>query len=165
MTKKVFVSIIVICIFFLTGCSNDATNNSGNTGLPSTDEQIKNCSRSAEGTDGVTAKSEYNIYHIGSYITRIHSIVEVNTNSKVRLNEERLAYEKAFSVYDSLDYYDYNITVNGNTLRIESTIDYKNIDIDKLLKIEGESNNIIRNGRAVLAEWEALAKKTGVTCS
>ena len=53
---------------------------------------------------------------------------------------------------------------DGNSVTYTATISYDKININKLLQIEGEEDNIIKNGQAKLSLWLELASKVGTVC-
>ena len=52
----------------------------------------------------------------------------------------------------------------SNSVLNETTINYDEIDIKKLLDIEGEEDNIIEDGKAKVDLYIALLKRFGGTC-
>lgn len=167
--KSLLLIVLLCCFFFVTGCTekenkttDPVVNPDGTVNI--TDESVLKCTRKAEAMDGVTADLSYQVYYIGSYVTTVHSIEKVTSDDTTVLAEYETAYRKAFSVYDGLDHFKNTISKNGNSVMSETIIDYENIDTDKLLEIEGEEDNVIKNGRVKLSDWQAFAKKLGVTC-
>ena len=75
------------------------------------------------------------------------------------------AYKKIQQNYDGLEYYDANVERKETTVTSNITINYDKININALLAIEGEEDNIIKNGKAKVSKWLELAEKFGTTCT
>lgn len=171
--KYIGACLLVLGVFLLTGCGNDNVEIEDGvnpeTGvrhnIPDTTERLLECTRHAIGEGDFTLTTEFRIYYVGSFITRMITTRILETEDSERLARERLHYENLFSVYENLAYHDTTVSQRGNTVTFETIIDYSNIDTDHLLAIEGADNNIIQNGRAVLADWRELARRAGISCN
>ena len=171
MRKKYIMAILIVGVFLLTGCRSEVEEDNGinpDTGIrhniPDTSEQVLECTRDAIGDGDLTVTTNFRVYYVGSFITRMITTRIIETTDSSRLAQEKAHYQTLFSVYDNLAYHDTVLREERNKVIFETTIDYTNINTDHLLAIEGETNNIIRNGRAVLADWRDLARRAGVSC-
>ena len=101
--------------------------------------------------------------------TLFDNIIEPNRR-KVTLDDSSMldtyeeAYKKVHSYYEGLDYYDTSVVRNNNTVTSTININYDEIDIDKLISIEGEEDNIFTNKVPSVSKWLALGKKFGIKC-
>ena len=57
-----------------------------------------------------------------------------------------------------------NILIPVYSIISDTIINYAKIDIKKLLEIEGEEDNVVKDGKVKLADWLSFAEKYGVTC-
>ena len=48
-----------------------------------------------------------------------------------------------FSYYKDIDYYDNKVEQNGNTVSSTTVVDYKKVDINKIIEIEGKDDKIV----------------------
>lgn len=166
MKRKINLFLILsISIFLITGCSADENKieSSGekvNTGIM----QHKHCTREATAGDGIEVELSYDLYYTGEDLNILHSIEKVTTEKSADLDTYEEAYKKIQANYDGLKYYDAKVERAENSVTSDITINYDQINIKKLLEIEGEEDNIIENGKAKVDAWLTLAKKFGTTC-
>lgn len=150
MKKKCkIVLLIIIAIFTVTGCGSK--------------EKVINCKRNATATD-IKANLKYKVYYKGKYVTKISSTEKISSDKKEKLDEYENAYKSIFKAYDGLKYYDNKVIRDKNSVTSKTIINYEKIDTNKLIEIEGEEDNVIKNGKVKLTTWMSFAKKLGTTC-
>ena len=163
--KKISIIFITLAfILLITGCDDENEVVSNGKTVNTANMEHKHCTRSASGTDGVTTELSYELYYTGDKLNILESTEKVIATKDSDLDTYQQAYEKIDSYYEGLEYYDQVVTRDENSVTNEITINYDKINMKKLLKIEGEEDNIIKDGKAKLDTWLSLAKKLGTTC-
>lgn len=154
--KKIVVSsfLLLMITFLLSGCV---------TGNVASADGKKICSRKGEVTNG-TSVMNYEIYYEEDYVTILHSVEKVTSEDSSVLDTYEEAYKNIFKQYEGLKYYDNTVTRDENSIISDTIINYAKIDIKKLLEIEGEEDNVVKDGKVKLADWLSFAEKYGVTC-
>lgn len=123
----------------------------------------KHCTR--EGTiENGEVKLEYDIYYTDDVLNVLKSKEEVISSDEEILNIYEEAYKKIHDNYKDLDNYDTTITRGDTKVISYMDINYDEIDIDKLIEIEGEEDNIFVEKIPKVDKWLSLAKKFGTTC-
>ena len=170
--KKNSLIVLLGLFIFIVGCSQSGESNTATTSndgkIDSIDEVSASrgtlhCTRSATATNA-TPFFEYTIDYKNGEILRLHSIEGITSEDSAVLDEYEDAYKKISSYYTDLKYYDTDVIRNSNKVTWDTTINYEKIDINSLLALEGEEDNIIKDGKASLEVWLELAKKVGTTC-
>ena len=87
----------------------------------------------------------------------------ISSNEKV-LDTYEEAYTKIKDYYKEIENYDTKIERDNNSVTYTATVDYSKIDISKLIKLEGEEDNIFENKVPKVEKWLSLAKKFGTKC-
>lgn len=154
----------IICLLFVSGCSNENEVVSNGKKVNTSKMQVMHCTRKASASSGIEVELNYELYYRGEDLNILHSTEKVISASDESLNLYEDAYKKIHKNYDGLEYYDAKVERGDTTVISDITINYEKIDINKLLKIEGEEDNIIENGKAKVDKWLTLAKKFGTKC-
>lgn len=144
--------------------SNSSTSENSITDQDTGEMQKLTCSREASGGTGVDVNLNYEIYYQGEYIQILHSTEQVVTDDQDTLDEYEDAYRGIYKNYEGLEYYDTTVTRTEDSVTSDTVINYGKIDTDKLLEIEGEEDNVIKNGKVKLADWLEFAEQFGTTC-
>lgn len=167
------ICLILIVAILLVGCSNNktSTSNSSNDFIndvikteDTSNMQKLNCTREASAGAGVDVDLNYEVYYQGEYIKILHSMEQVTTENQETLDEYETAYKNIAKNYEGLKYYDQTVTRTNNKVNNDTVINYGKIDTNKLLEIEGEEDNIIKDGKVKLDDWLSFAKKFGTKC-
>ncbi len=153
-TKKISILIFVIGVLFLvTGCSHTEATADG----------VIKCTRTGE-IDNGSSDMTYEVYYEGDYITILHSVEGVTSEDSDLLDQYEDAYKKIFKSYDGIEHCDYKISRNDNSVSVDSTVNYAEVDMDAILDIEGNEMGLIKNGKIKLDTWLTFAKKYGADC-
>ena len=164
--KKVLLIIwLLVITIMLCGCEekdNKKVVINGQTINTATMEH-KHCTRGGTAT-GADVKLEYELYYTGDVLNILESKEEVISADEETLNTYEEAYKNIHTYYEGLDYYDTEVTRGDTTVTSIIKINYDQIDIDKLIDIEGEEDNIFENKIPKVSKWLELAKKLGTTC-
>ncbi len=163
--KGSLIIVFLICLFFITGCTEDKNEViSNNEKVNTADMKIKHCTREASAGSDIDVELSYDLYYTGEDLNILHSQEKVSSEKKESLDLYEDAYKKVQANYEGLKYYDAKVIREEKTVTSDITINYDKIDIEKLLEIEGEEDNIIENGKAKVDAWLTLAKKFGTKC-
>lgn len=156
MQNKVTSLIILVVLVFLTACTSKEEK----------DYKVMTCTKNAitnsENTDiEITNK----VYYKDNYVKKLVATDKVTSTDSSVIEEYKDAYQKIYSAYDGLKHYSNKITVTKNSMTSVTTIDYAHIDTDKLLKIEGEEDNVVdEEGKVPLEKFIAFYEKYGGKC-
>lgn len=177
---------ILMMVALLTGCgSNESSTTANNTNGSSNNNSNSNesttpkssvsesdtagmekltCSREASAGSGIDVNLDYEIYYQGEYIQILHSTEQVVTDDQDTLDEYADAYKGIYKHYEGLKYYDNTVTRTNDSVTSDTVINYGKIDTDKLLAIEGEEDNVIKDGKVKLEDWLDFAEQFGTKC-
>lgn len=180
--KKIISLILLISISIaLVGCGNkNETASKTNTQTVNAEDYDKgyleipkeeiegmekmNCTREANGEGNSKVNLNYTLYYQGEYLQLLHSKEEIITEDKDILDEYQTAYINIYKHYENLEYYDTSVIRTKNSVINDTVINYNKIDTDKLLEIEGEEDNIIKDGKVKLDDWLEFAERFGTKC-
>ena len=169
--KKTNLFVLLLVSLFFIGCKNQVATDEVENSTNKIDsiEEINNkkgtliCTRNATATNA-SPFFKYTVTYSNDELLRLHSIEGITSSDEAILDEYEEAYKKISSYYENLKYYDVSVIRNDNTVTWDTNINYQKIDIDALLDLEGEENNIVKDGKASLSLWLEMAKKVGTTC-
>ena len=180
-TKISFLILILIIFVFISGCSSTDVSDSvrGSTDVSGTTTVKKTivpedfdsdgvgmlkCSTEAYAGEGIDVNLKYAVKYNNGNILELISVQNVVSESQDSLDLYEDAYKKIALNYNGLNYYVTDIVRDSNSVTYTITINYDEINVKKLLEIEGEEDNIIKNGKAKLSLWLDLASKMGTLC-
>ncbi len=186
MKQKKIISLLLILILTITssGCGSNTVKkenekdkkpiNNNNAlydkgYLEVLEEDTKNmekmtCTRQGNGINGAKANLNYTLYYQGEYLQILHSKEQVLTTNQDILTEYQNAYINIYKNYENLKYYETSIVREEGSVTNDTIINYSKLDTNKLLEIEGEEDNIIKDGKVKLDDWLKFAEKLGTTC-
>lgn len=167
--------IIVIFVFFATGCSDESAKNgttsSGTSKVTIVDEDFNasgsgtlKCVQAATASEGIEVDINYTIVYKRGNILSLRSSQKVVSSNQDNLDIYENAYKGIASNYKNLDNYDTSVVRDSNSVTYSAFINYEEVDLDKLIDIEGKEDNIIDGDKAKLSLWLDLAEQVGVTC-
>ena len=149
--KKILILVFFVSLCFLvTGCRND-------------NYQVKTCTRNVEAGENMKTDFSYKIYYKGKYVMLFESTEEIEAEDDI-LNKYKDAYEKVYEEYKGIDYYDHKLTLEDGKLTSKVNIDYRKVDLDKIIELEGNERNIYKDGKVVLKKLLSFYKKAGIQC-
>ena len=162
------ISLIICCflvLFLVVGCNKKekATKIKKFSQITSKSGSLT-CSREATASEGVKPSFNYYIKFNNDEVLELHSVEKVTSDNKDGLDTYEEAYKNINKLYKGLKYYDTTVTRDKDSVTRDTTINYEKIDKTKLLQIEGDEDNIIKDGKAKLSLWLEMASKFGVTC-
>ncbi len=161
--KKISISLFLIfTIILISGCGKETIEDKMKQ---EDNEKVLHCVRNVTTQDNIDADIKYSIYYDGDYVTKTVSIEKVTSKDKDILNQYKEAYEKVFSSYKGIDYYDNKVEKNGNTVSSITVINYQKVDTNKIIEIEGKEDNIFEeDGKVKKDTLVNFYKKYGITC-
>lgn len=162
--KKISIIIVLFLVILLCGCeSKDNEVIINNKPINTSKMEHKHCTREAT-LDGGEVKLEYDIYYTGDVLNLLISKEKIISSSEDILNTYEEAYKKIHLNYEELENYDTSVVRGDTTVLSTISINYDKVDIDRLIKIEGEEDNIFEGKIPKVDKWLSLAKKFGTTC-
>ncbi len=162
--KKISIIIVLFLVILLCGCeSKDNEIIINNKPVNTSKMEHKHCTREAT-LDGGEVKLEYDIYYTGEVLNLLVSKEKIISSSEDILNTYEEAYKKIHLNYEKLENYDTSVVRGDTTVTSNISINYDEIDIDRLIEIEGEEDNIFEGKIPKVDKWLELAKKFGTTC-
>lgn len=180
MKKLIYIAFAISTIFLLTGCEDNTLET--NTGKSKEEKQVIKkvetnegtvntskmtqlyCVRNATAAAGIEVNIHYDVFYTGDRLNLIHSFEQIMSADENNLDTYEKAYREIHAHYEGLEYYDTSVVRGDTTVTSEITINYDKVDADKLLAIEGETDNIYENKIPKYSKWIALAKRLGITC-
>lgn len=137
--------------------------------LEVTEEESKNmqkmfCTREATGKEKAQVNLNYTLYYQGEYLQVLHSKEQIVTENQEVLDEYQIAYINIYKNYENLEYYNTSVVRKENSVTNDTIIQYNKLDTEKLLEIEGEEDNIIKDGKVKVSDWVEFAEQLGTKC-
>ncbi len=100
----------------------------------------------------------------GSYVTNIRSNEKIASDNTSTLETYKQMVEQNYEPFDEVEYYNYSVKIDGDTLISTTDIDYSKIDIDKVLQIDPSSSALIKNGKININTLKKAYESIGATC-
>lgn len=161
--KKLITSILLVfTIILISGCGKESLEDKIKR---EKNEKVLKCTRSVTKEEDFTTGFVYSIYYDGDYVTKTVAIEKVTSDDEEILKTYKEAYEKVFSNYKNIDYYDNEVKQKGNTVTSTTVVNYKKVDVNKIIEIEGKEDNIFDDDLKVKKDTLVkFYKKYGITC-
>ena len=151
MKKKIkYLAVFIVSVIFLTGC--------GNNGV-----QSMTCTRTMN-QNGIKTGLKYTVIYQGDYVTRVKSVETIETDSSEVLDAYQEQIESIYSPYKGIDYYEYDVSIDGDKLTSTVDINYEKIDTDKLLEIDSANGQLIKDGKIKLSDIKSVYEAIGAVC-
>ena len=159
--KKIF-SIVALFALVLTqsGCGEKEENNNND----SKDGTVVTCTKTGEAATGVDADLTYQYTEKDGYVQTLHTTEKLTSDNKTYLEAYQSVLEDSYEPYKNIEHYEYEITLKGNTLTSQVTIDYAKIDTDQLVAIDSSNIALIKDGKVAAADLKSLYESIGATC-
>jgi len=109
-------------------------------------------------------ESKYIVKYKKDRVLYLESKETLTADDEKMLEEYKQVLELLYSNYNSLEYYSNKITLKDNKLTTITKANYDKINIDELVKIDEESNNLIRNNQVSLYKLKETYKEEGAKC-
>lgn len=163
MKKRNLLYIIVLILFFMSGCNNNDVVSNGEK-IDTSKMLHKHCTREVTTDDDSEAELSYDIYYTDDNLNLLKSYEKIKSSKSDTLDEYEEAYKKVDEHYVDLQYYDIKMERKKDYLTHEIVINYDKINTNQLLDIEGTEYSIIEDGKAKVDKWLELSKKVGIKC-
>lgn len=151
--KKIFsVLVLVVGVFLLAGCEKEET------------EKTMVCTRTATIADGVKADLKYKVTYKGDYVINLNSVEKIISDDTEYLELYKEQVEAVYEPYKDVEYYNYEVTIDGDTMTSSVTVDYSKIDTDKLIEIDSANSTLIKDGKIKIEDMQSLYESVGTTC-
>ena len=122
------------------------------------------CTRTAtQGT--LKLDVNYTVTYSGKYVKKVESTEKIISSSTSALETYKKTVENIYAPYNDIEYYDTEVSIDGDTLTSKVVIDYENIDTDKLIKLDSSIGNIVKNGKIKIEDMKSIYEQTGATCT
>lgn len=151
MYKKIIVAICLVGLLCVTGCGKEET-------------KTLTCTIDTNVQAGVDMKSTYKVSYKGDNVTLVESEEKIISEDKKVLETYETAVKSQYSPYEGVEHYDYSVNIDGDTLTSTAKIDYEKVDTDKLIEIDSNNKNAIKNGKVKVKDLKAGYEQLGATC-
>ena len=162
MKKVLMFSCLLFLFAFLVGCDNESIEKENVSNQKIIHEH---CTRSGFAGEDNVVTLYYDIYYQGDVLKRLESYEGIESSDSSLLDQYEKSYRSVHENYNGLDYYQTSVLRDDTHVVSQILIDYENIDIERLIEIEGEEDNIFENKVPKASKWKELAKKVGAKCS
>lgn len=162
MKKNILSLFLIFAIVLISGCDKAKLEEKVEK---EDNEEVLHCKRTVTEQEDISTDIKYSIYYDGDYVTKTVSIEKVTSKNKDTLKQYKEAYENVFSNYKDIDYYENEVEQKGNTVSSVTVVDYRKVDVDKIIEIEGKEDNIFEDdGKVKKDTLVSFYKKYGITC-
>ncbi len=148
--KKVLFFCSIAFLIVCTGCKSSKIN-------------TLSCTRNVEQA-GIKFDLFYLIKYKNNYVTNIQSTEKIVSDDLFVLNSYKDDIESIYEPYKNLKYYNYNIEISGNTLTSQTDIDYTKVDTKKMIEIDSNNSNLIKNGKIDVGTIQSYYQSLGIVC-
>lgn len=141
--------LIVACLslLLLTGCGSEKT---------------MKCTRTLN-QSGLKFDLSYEVTYKGNVVSKVHSVEKITSETEdLELYKEQV--EKTYAPYTDIEYYDTNVTIDGDVLTSTADIDYSKIDVDKMIEVDSANQNLFKDGKVHLDDITSIYEAAGATC-
>ncbi len=142
--------VLFMSLLLLTGCTKEENG-------------VLTCTRTAK-QGNIDLSLNYKITYTGEYVNTIETTEIVKSEDQNTLNLYKSQIENVYKPYKEIDYYENEITLEGNTLTSKTTIDYEHINTDKLIEIDSANEQILKDGKAKVSDFRTMYENIGASC-
>ncbi len=142
--------VLFMSLLLLTGCTKEENG-------------VLTCTRTAK-QGNIDLSLNYKIIYTGEYVNTIETTEIVKSEDQNTLNLYKSQIENVYKPYKEIDYYENEITLEGNTLTSKTTIDYEHINTDKLIEIDSANEQILKDGKAKVSDFRTMYENIGASC-
>ena len=151
MKKGLLLSVVLLLVVVITGCGKAGT-------------KTMKCTMKGTILEGTTMKNEYKVTYTGKYVDMVESIETVTSDSQKVLDTYKTTIESMYSPYKDVKYYDYDITIEGDTLTSVAKINYAKIDTDAMIKVNSANKSLLKDGKLALKDLKDVYEQMGAEC-
>ena len=139
---------IFCCIFILPGCGR---------------KRLLYCDASAELED-YSIDLSYQIEHDGKYVSRILSTEKVFSEDEYLLMSFQDMINEDQDIYKGLKHYKHSTNISDGVLTSIVDINYKKINTTKMINLDSNNENLIKNGKVSIDDIKLYYEDLGTTC-
>ena len=114
--------------------------------------------------EGIVLESKYIIDYQNDYVTKLKTTETIKADNKEDLTTYKEALEQAYEEYNNIEYYQNNISIENNTLISSTIINYEKVDTEKLIEIDSNNKQLIKNKKILLKDIKEMYKENGCNC-
>ncbi len=150
MRKAIKLSIVALASLTLMGCKEK--------------EIVTECVRTGYAQEGVKVDFNYKVTSKNGIVLRIETIEKIISKDSDYLNKFKATAEEIYAPYKDVEHYNYSVNIEGDTLTNKTDIYYAKIDMNKLIEIDSNNSQIIKNGKIKLNDVTNLYNTAGAVC-
>lgn len=151
MKKGLLLSVVLLLVVVVTGCGKVTT-------------KTMTCTMKGMVSEGITMKNEYKVTYTGKYVDMVESIESVTSDSEKVLETYKETIEAMYAPYKDIKYYDYDVTINGDTLTSVAKINYAKIDTKAMIEVNSANKALLGDGKLALDDLKEVYKQMGADC-
>ena len=148
--KKIGI-ILFVSLLLLVGCTTKEESG------------VLTCTRTAK-QGNIDLSLNYKIAYTGEYVNTIETTEIVKSEDQNTLNLYKTQLENVYEPYKSIDYYENEVTIEGDTLTSKTKIDYEHINVDDLIEIDSANEQILKDGKAKVSDFRSMYESIGASC-
>ncbi len=157
------VLLLLVCVVAV-GCGKEKEE-SDKSDSNSNDKVVTTCTLNNTYDNGSIIDATYKVTSKDDVVLLVESTEKITSDDSSYLSAVQLQTQTLYSRFDNLDHYDYDVSVNGNTLISSTKIDYEHMDIDKFLEVNPDGASLFTDGKIKLATVKSMYVLMGATCN
>ena len=126
-------------------------------------EETMTCSRTVN-RNSISMDMKYTVKYSGKNVTKIDTVEKVVSDDKSTLDFYKSKLDQSYEDYKDIQYYENEVSIDGNTLTSTTSIDYSKIDTDKLIEIDSSNKKLIEDGKINIDTIKSYYESLGITC-
>lgn len=129
-------------------------------------EKTMTCTRTMN-QNGLQADLRYEVDYKGDTVIKVKSTEKMTIegdDAADTLDTYKTTVENTYAPYKDVEHYNYNVTVDGNTLTSTVEIDYSKIDTNKMIEIDSANSQLIKDGKIKIDDLKSAYESAGITC-
>lgn len=111
-----------------------------------------------------TTVMESKINYKDGYVTTLTTKEEITAPTDSAAEDFKVLLENVYIKYNKLEGFTSNVEVKNKTITSITTIDYNNIDLEKLSEIDESNKAMIEDGKVNIQSIKDNFKNQGATC-
>jgi len=128
-------------------------------------KEVKSVCTLNKNADETSVKSEYNIYSTEGYVDKVETIETVIADSDDILDEYEKLVKNTYSTYNKkYGGYTFDIDRKSDKLIVNTTIDYKKMDLEAFAEDNDGMESYMKNGKLSLTGIKELYESIGADC-
>ncbi len=114
--------------------------------------------------DNVSFKTTYQVEYNKKVVTKLISVETITTTDEDLIKDYKTNLEMMYLRYNEVPHYTNTISVKDNKLTSKTTINYKKIDLNKLIKIDSSFKEVIKDNKVSITKLKKQYTSTGAYC-